>query len=108
MVRRSDMTEEERTALSTVKSKARIEEARQAMQSERDAHVATMRSESERAKSEVDLLLSELDPAEQRTVRMHAYLHVVNGEWSTPENRQADCDRIALNIARYMLLGDVR
>lgn len=95
--------------LSRVKSHARIQAQRDALQQEREAHYATIAAQTEQAKTELEMVMAELSKGEARTVRLHAYLHVLaHGDMADPSSLQSQVDTACLRFARYMITGYVR
>lgn len=88
------------------KARARVDAARKLQQEERDAHQRTVDAEAEKSRAELDEVLEALSKTEQRQVRLHAYLHVLNGDFA-PNHLQSHVDGIALRVGRYMMGGKV-
>lgn len=91
---------------SEAKARQRVDKARQEHQTERDLHLATVKVEAEKSKSELDTLLSLLPEPEQRSIRLMAYELVLKGEWDAG-HLQSRVDDMALRLARYAIEGKV-
>lgn len=92
---------------SRAESEARINGQRQAMLDEAAAHRAAIQREIDDTKAELELMMGELTKGEQRQVRMHAYLHALNGD-SHGGMIQTEADRTCLRLARYMTTGEAK
>jgi len=95
--------------LSRLQAQARHNAAREAMQAEREAHQATVAAATEQAKTELEMVMAELSKSEARTVRLHAFLHVLaHGDMADPSSLQSQTDTACLRLARYVITGYVR
>jgi len=106
----SDMTmeeREERDRLQKAEIMRKQDEARAAAEAERREHLSALELEAVQRQDELGALLGLLDDAEQRQVRMHAYMHVLNSDWGSPSDLQAHVDNITLRLARFMVEGKV-
>ncbi len=98
--------EEDRRAKSEAAAKKRLDDAKQALADEREAHRQTMEVEAEKSKSELDTLLEALPAAERRGLRLKAYQTILSGEYDAG-HLQARVDDMALRLVRYATEGKV-
>ena len=85
----------------------RDRKAKEALQAERDAHAATMRSEAAKGKNDLELLLDEMSVETRHAVRLRAFAHYLSHMSQEPMSRQSDVDLICLRFAKYVLFGEV-
>jgi hypothetical protein len=96
--------EESKRAQQEAAAKKRLDDAKQAMADEREAHRLTTEADALKSKSELDVLLDTLPEPERRAIRLQAYTLVRSGDYDAG-TLQSRVDDMALKMARYAIEG---